>query len=162
MGRTAGQFLETDTELTFPGVRSLAAWLRGHPNGRKILLEIVDAEIEHGIRADKRIVLVVLTADGLVDVYSDRGVTVIARTLLDGDDSDYSLREAYLTATLPKGVRHIYDPRHHKLIERVRRVTPEDELRAVNRRAELKIIQEMKPIFAELRNRKDDDEIPDL
>ena len=148
--------------MKFHGSKHLEAWLQQNPDGRKILDSLVGEEIEHGIRADKRIVLVVLTADGLVDVYSDRGVTVITRTMLDGDDSDYSLREAYLTATLPKGARHIYDQRHHKLIEMVRRATPEAELRAVNRREELKIIQEMKPIFAELRNRKDDDEIPDL
>lgn len=128
--------------LTFSGAQHLARWLTGADAGRKILSEIYAEELEQAVRADKRLVLVVLDSEGLAEVYTGRGVAVAVRQLLAGDDADRTLREEYLRLTLPRGLRRLYRLSNLATVERYKAIQPEAELEAVNRKAELTMLKE--------------------
>jgi hypothetical protein len=130
--------------VKFHGAKHLMKWLQENPDGRKILDGLVGAEIEHGIKRDRRLVLIVLDAEGLVEVYAGRGVNVVLRQLIDGDDDDYSSREEYLRQTLPPGMRHLYNAKHQVNLARCQAISPEAELAALDRKVELGMLVDAK------------------
>lgn len=127
--------------LKFPTQESLVSWLLSDA-GRPILELATKGAIEHGIKQDKRLAVLVTHSDGLVELYT-KGVHVVTRNMIEGDDMDYSERENYLWATLPRGMRPVYKSKHLAATVRCATVTPESELESVQRHAEFDALKEV-------------------
>lgn len=83
--------------LRFPSVDALRAWLRDSNDGKEIIGAIRE-EIES--RRDRKRVLVLLHADGWVEVYGDANVDV--HMALVPNDDDEAGAEEVVDSTLPR------------------------------------------------------------
>jgi hypothetical protein len=129
--------------LTFPSEAALTKWLADTDAGQTITTRLFQEQLDYAIRKDKRHVLIVLDSETL-DVYaSSKGVAVLVQTLLQGDDSDRTARESYLSSTLPLGWRRMFRLKNLVQTASYRQVSPETELLAVLRRAEFATLKEV-------------------
>lgn len=129
------------TGLHFRDAEQLAAWLEDTKLGQELLASLLRAEIDLAARKDRRHVLVVLY-ESLMEVYAGRGVTVLTRSLLEGCAEDRTAREEYLRQSLPLGFRKLYRLKNQITTECYRAVSPESELAALDRKAELALLKE--------------------
>jgi hypothetical protein len=89
-------------------------------------------------------VLIVAAADGWFDVFAPEHVNVVFRNRLAiGCPEGASLCDEYVSLSLPKPHRELYDLSRPRLSDQVRRVTPSDEAERLMRLELVQAVREL-------------------
>jgi hypothetical protein len=131
--------------LWFFSTANLKRWLGGHPNGVAVIEEAMETRCGFCTRVQRQPVLVILDAEGGLEVYGDRrdiGV-VVAHKLVTTMPETERLAEDYLESTLPPALRWLYHPRHLRTVDRFRPRTAGEELERLWRLDWLKALAEV-------------------
>jgi len=125
----------SDKRLTFLSPKHLAAWLRGHPEGKAIASEVAAPLLEAACRRCNKPwepVLVVVDGSGWIEVYGGTHVRVhIAERPYICEPGEPLWAEAQQTADsfldyrLPPRFAQLFVPRHLRAEIQVRQLTPE-------------------------------------
>jgi hypothetical protein len=93
-------------------------------------------------------VLIVLSADGFVELFGERGIEALVALRLDVPQHCEAAADTYLTATLPRRWRDLFYPGKLRATGLVEKLTPEQALSTLHKLQELRELRALREDLA--------------